>query len=217
MRKPSTTTTEKVAGDHVANLTPPDEQLPGMPPDPDPAPPRKRTDPRKRHDQPTGNAPGRPRAAAGPGKPSNHAKLARALTDQHVFAGAMISMWSPLTGRAMIEQAEQCGESLATWADSNKKVADLLNRMVDGAGAVGVLAAYAPIAMALYQDLAARDTAKLSTPAPRRTAPASSSRTAPDLHVAGDPDLAAYSNGEVSVDQVAAEVLFEPGFMAPNS
>lgn len=234
MRNPSTTTTETVAGDEVKNAIPPDEVLPGMAPppaDPDPSSTtRKRNDPRKRHDQPSssGRGPGRPpkepREPRPVGKPSNHAKRARALADQHVFAGALLTAFLPDTGRTMIAQSEACGEALATWADANPKVAAAIDRMINGSGATTVLIAYTPIAMAGYRELSERATSTsstLSTPAARRSAPPSSTPAGNGSAVPGFDagDLATYSdaNVEVPIDPLTAEVLFESGFMAPNS
>lgn len=127
----------------TVDTVPPAEQIPV---DPDPVP-----DPPKR-------GPGRPRkAAADPspkvGRPSNADKLAKSLADQYVAVGTILTFFAPTAGRAMIEQSEQCAQSLASWAETNPKVRKALERVNTGAGAVSVLIAHAPIAVAIYADV----------------------------------------------------------------
>ena len=103
--------------------------------------------------------PGRPRktaaevAAPTVGRPSNTDKLAKSLTDQYVALGTILSIFAPTAGRTMIEQSDACAQSLASWASTNDKVRKALERVNTGAGAVSVLIAHAPIAVAIYADV----------------------------------------------------------------
>lgn len=188
MKTPASAAAETVTGDTVANLTPPDEPLPGMTApapvnDPDPAPPSTRRGPGR--PPRAGARPPRPSEARAkaereakpknssaapapgtPGRPSNHSKLAAALERQYVMAGAIARMFAPLTGEAMIENATSCAESLADWADSNPKVRAVLERTMQGGAVAGVLAAHLPIALAVYAEVAAAQPAPSIAPAP---------------------------------------------------
>lgn len=113
--------------------------------------------------------PGRPRKTASEataskvGRPSNTDKLAKSLADQYVALGAILSIFAPTAGATMIDRAEPCAQSLASWAETNPKVRKALERVNTGAGAVSVLIAHAPIALAVYADLTSSSSAPLPT------------------------------------------------------
>lgn len=137
----------------TVDTVPPADLAAALPLDPDPMVDGKRR-------------PGRPRKTAGEvtapkvGRPSNSDKLAKSLADQYVALGAILSIFAPTAGATMIDRAEPCAQSLASWAEANPKVRKALERVNTGAGAVSVLIAHAPIALAVYADLTS------SAPAP---------------------------------------------------
>lgn len=115
------------------------------------------TEPARRRGRPKGSTNRRPTdTAATTGRPSKNAQIARALESQYVLVGSLLVFAAPSTGRAMIENAEACSQALAAWAATNPKVARALERTMTGAGAVSVIAAHAPIALAAYADITAR-------------------------------------------------------------
>lgn len=93
-------------------------------------------------------------AAAAGGRPSNQAKLKRSLVDQYTMLGQVLAVFAPATGRAVIERADSCAASLASWADTNATVRRQLERVNSTAGLVGVLMAHGPILFIAYQEMA---------------------------------------------------------------
>lgn len=127
-------------------MTDPDPAATAPPADPDPKPPRNRApDPRQSH-------------ARKPGAPTNLDKLTRSLTDQYVFLGGAVFMVSPGVGAAILESSQNCAAALAAYAMDHPKVREVLERMMTGAGLAAVVGAHAPIAKAIYDELAERRT-----------------------------------------------------------
>ena len=130
----------------VDTVPPADLAAAAAPADPDPIVDAKRR-------------PGRPRKTAGEataskvGRPSNADKLAKTLADQYTTLGAILMIFAPTAGATMIDRADVCAQSLASWAETNPKVRKALERVNTGAGAVSVLIAHAPIAVAVYADI----------------------------------------------------------------
>lgn len=126
--------------------------------DPAPAPARKRGRPAGSRNKPREDS-----APATTGRPTKTASLARALESQYHLLGSLLFLFAPATGQALIANADTCAESLAAWAATNPKVAKALERTMTGAGAVSVLAAHAPIALAVYADVTARTGQSVTT------------------------------------------------------
>lgn len=135
------------------------DTVPAADRDPAPAAPRKRGRPAGARNKPREEG-----TPATTGRPTKQASLSRALESQYVLMGSLLYMFAPATGQALIGNAESCADSLASWAATNPKVAKALERTLTGAGAVSVLAAHAPIALAVYADATAR-TGQTVTPA----------------------------------------------------
>lgn len=95
------------------------------------------------------------------GRPTKTAALARSLEAQYHLLGSLAYLVAPTTGQALIMNAEPCAAALASWASTNPKIAKALERTLTGAGAVSVLAAHAPIALAVYADVTARTAASV--------------------------------------------------------
>jgi hypothetical protein len=115
--------------------------------------PRRRGRPAGSRNKPREDRPAEQRPT---GRPSNNARLAKSLESQYLALGGLCYLFAPATGQALIANAESCADSLAAWAATNPKIAKALERTVTGAGAVSVLAAHAPIALAVYMDVQSR-------------------------------------------------------------
>lgn len=131
----------------VAGAAPVDDQ---------PAPRRGRGRPRKDGKAP-GSVPPAPKGTApkGPGRPSTRAQRATRVADLYGQLGGMLqfagiaSTRALVVGSAMTANAGALGEAWATWAETNPRVAKLIDGMSFGGGAVAVLLAHLPIVLAL--------------------------------------------------------------------
>jgi len=82
--------------------------------------------------------------------------LKKALTEVYVMVGMGVRMWSTDVSDTVINNAENCAESLETLAESNETVRRVLLSFTK-TSAWGVVAmAHAPIAMAVYAEMTAR-------------------------------------------------------------
>lgn len=160
--KPTTTNApdELVLGtDVVTNVVPITEASADPDPKPatadTPAPTPKRGRPPKTTDE----------KSAG-GRPSNRDRLTKQLAEQYTMLGTLLSLVAPNVGRTIIVQADSCAESLSAWAETNPKVRKAIERTVNGAGAIGVLAAHAPIALAVVVEVTSKGEPTDSPPTP---------------------------------------------------
>lgn len=152
----------KATGDDEATIFPsvdPADVAGAVPLDDDPpaAPRRGRGRPRK-DGKPAGSVPPTPKGAKPVGRPTSQAQRAKRVADLYSQLGGILqfagvaSVKAAQVGTAMSASANDLGAAWATWAETNPRVAKLIDGMSFGGGAVAVLLAHLPIVLALAAD-----------------------------------------------------------------
>jgi hypothetical protein len=154
-----TSSAVKATGDDAATVFPSVDAGDVAPLDDPPARAPRRGPGRPRKDgKPAGSVPPAPKGAAPkatPGRPSSKAQRAARVAGMYEQLGGMlgfagvVNARAAVVGAAMSAQSKQLGEAWAAWAETNARVAKLIDGMSFGGAGVAVLLAHLPIALAL--------------------------------------------------------------------
>jgi hypothetical protein len=79
-------------------------------------------------------------------------KLQEMLTEYYTMGAMALMMKYPATSIAMRDNAEKCASVWVDYAKSSPKAHKMISRMLSGVGLLTVVAAHAPIFMALYKE-----------------------------------------------------------------